>query len=640
MPTFRKLIGVSAIAAIAVASVNSAASAQPGSETDRPSATAIETTEDAMRNDAAPSVLQEIKPSELNLSEGQGELPTASSRLDWVQQSPTSLEIETTVSETELSETEIADTSSTVSETEIADAPPAVSESELSEAQLAATENTLQTLLDDHSEELAETDIVWLTRLQHALAANPTTAPLPKQLISPHIAQTTIEDIAPVYLDPSPNPLLFPTDPAEVRIEGTQPLTLEQAIDLARRNNVDLQRTKVELERSQTQLREALATRLPSITFQSQLQRSQSASSEITARSGTQTINGDSPQTSLSGTVEIRYDLITSGLRSANIRAAEKQVKISTLQVEVIEEQIRLNVAEQYYNLQQSKEQLRIRQQALVQAERSLKDAQALERAGVGTRFAVLQAQVQVANEQQRLTEAIASLRTARRTLAQIMNMPQTIDVSAADPVEIVGRWQLPLDDSIVLAYKNRAELEQRLNERDLNEFQRTAILAGLKPQVSLFANYNVLELTFDEPLVPQGAGDGYSLGAQLNWTLYDGGRLRAQAEREEADVAIAEQQFTSDRNQIRLDVENAYFQLVSSFDNIQTSIVGLAQAQEALRLARLRFQAGVGTQTDVINSETDLTQAQFNQVQAILGYNIAVARLQRAISNVSNAAR
>ncbi|MDJ1170454.1 TolC family protein [Roseofilum sp. BLCC_M154] len=498
------------------------------------------------------------------------------------------------------------------------------------------TEQTLNSLVNEHSQDLSPEDKAWVSRLQAALTSDPSQNPLPETLVSPHVAQSVSDQLAPLYLDPSPNPLLFPTTPSEVAIEGTQPLTLKQAIDLARRNNIELQQSKLQLERSQAQLRQALAAKLPTLNFQGDLQRSQSGSSEISARN-TDTSLGDpdSPRNSLTGTVELRYDLLTSGLRSANITAAEKQVQINALQVEVIEEQIRLDVAEQYYRLQAAAEQLRIRQQSLRQAEQSLKDAQALESAGVGTRFAVLQAQVQVANEQQRLTEAIADLRTARRTLAQILNMPQTLDVSAADPVEIVGRWQLSLDDSIILAYKNRAELEQRLIERELNEAQRDARLAGLKPQVALFANYNALKLSFDDPLLSQGTGDGYTLGAQLNWTLYDGGRIRAQADLEETEIELAEQQFADNRNRIRLEVEDAYFQLVSSFDNIQTSIVGLAQAEEALRLARLRFQAGVGTQTDVINSETDLTQAQFNQVQAILGYNVAVSRLQRAISNL-----
>jgi OMF family outer membrane factor len=216
------------------------------------------------------------------------------------------------------------------------------------------------------------------------------------------------------------------------------------------------------------------------------------------------------------------------------------------------------------------------------------------------------------------------------------LSLPQFIDVSAADPVEIAGTWNIPLDQSIILAFQPRAELETQLATRELNQQQRLARLATLGPQISLFANYDVLKLTSDDNLAAQGAGDGYSLGARVTWNLFDGGQAKARAAQEEAETAIAETTFADQRNEIRLQVEQSYFELISSFDNIGTASAALEQAKEALRLARLRFQAGVGTQTDVINSETDLTQAEFNRVQAVLGYNRGLANLQRAISNIS----
>jgi outer membrane protein TolC len=66
----------------------------------------------------------------------------------------------------------------------------------------------------------------------------------------------------------------------------------------------------------------------------------------------------------------------------------------------------------------------------------------------------------------------------------------------------------------------------------------------------------------------------------------------------------------------------------------VQTSSVALNQAREALNLARLRFQAGVGTQTEVIAAENDLTRAEGNRVTAILDYNRALANLQRSVTS------
>nr|WP_083866311.1 TolC family protein [Calothrix sp. PCC 6303] len=59
-------------------------------------------------------------------------------------------------------------------------------------------------------------------------------------------------------------------------------------------------------------------------------------------------------------------------------------------------------------------------------------------------------------------------------------------------------------------------------------------------------------------------------------------------------------------------------------------------EAKEALTLARLRFNAGVGTQTDVIASETELTRSEGNRIRAILDYNRALGGLQRAVSGGS----
>jgi OMF family outer membrane factor len=262
-----------------------------------------------------------------------------------------------------------------------------------------------------------------------------------------------------------------------------------------------------------------------------------------------------------------------------------------------------------------------------------LRDAEARERAGVGTRFDVLRARVQLANSEQDLTQSLSQQRIRRRELAQILNITQSVDVSAADEVEIAGLWELSLEESIIQAFQNRAELEQQLVQREINEQQRRAALAALGPQVSLFANYNVIDIFDDD----QGLADGYALGARLQWNLYDGGAAKARAAQEEKNIEIAENRFTSQRNQIRTQVEQAYYNLQSNFRNIQTANIALDQAKESLRLARLRFQAGVGTQTEVLDAETELTRAENNRLQAIVRYNRALASMRRSITNLDD---
>ncbi|MFN6570042.1 TolC family protein [Dendronalium sp. ChiSLP03b] len=478
--------------------------------------------------------------------------------------------------------------------------------------------------------------------------ASPATTPTQPETIAPapngvQLTPTQPGTVTPVpanrvqipeKLNPNPNPLQFPTKPEEVRFQENEPITLAQALELARRNNRNLQVSLLELERAQAALREAQAALLPTLGVSADITRSQSASSQLQLEQQERDTGiptpGDEPSTSFSGQAQLSYDLYTSGRRQASIRQAEEQVRFNELAVETQSEEIRLNVTTDYYDLQQADEQVRIAQSAVENAQASLRDAQALERAGVGTRFDVLRSQVNLANSQQDLTNAVSRQQITRRQLATRISVAQSVNISAADPVQLAGLWNQTLEQSIILAFQNRPELQQQLAQRNINEQQRRQALANLGPQVSLVASYNLLD-QFDDSV---SVTDGYSLAVRASLNLYDGGASRARAAQAKANIAIAETQFGEQRNQIRFQVEQAFSNQQANLENVQTANTALEQAREALRLARLRFQAGVGTQTDVINSENDLTRAEGNRVTAILDYNRALAQLQRSVTS------
>ncbi|WP_224408569.1 TolC family protein [Oscillatoria salina] len=517
----------------------------------------------------------------------------------------------------------------------------------------------------------------------------------------------------PEDLQPSGNPLLFPTRRNEVEIDTLQPITLQQAIELARRNNRELEVARLNLVRARESLQEALATEYPNLSTQVDFTRTESATGQLQIDQqflnidrqieGIQTqqrqvesqlgeVGGqinevteqltnldpqapdfaqqqaqlqqqqaqlqqqqtllqqqqtqleqqatnteasrpirDTTSTSLDARLQLSYNLYTGGRRPAQIKAAEEQVRLNQLEVERVSEQIRFDTTSDYYDLQNADAQVAIAQAAVEEAQQSLADAVLLERAGLGTRFDVLRAEVDLANARQDLTLAISSQLVARRQLVQRLSLAQGVELVAADPIEVAGAWDLGLEETILLAYQNRAELQQQLAQREIDEQQRRIELAAIKPQVSLFANYNVLGVLDDE-LDP---GDGFQLGARLQWTLFDGGAARARAEQEKIDKAIAETNFADRRNLVRFEVERAYYNLLANEENIQTATVAVELAEESLRLARLRFQAGVGTQTDVIAAQSELTTARGNLLRAIIDYNTALAALQRAVSNL-----
>ena len=541
----------------------------------------------------------------------------------------------------------------------------------------------------------------------------------------------------PARLNPSDNPLRYPTRPNEVEIETLQPITLGQAIELALRNNREFQITRLELERANEVLREALAAQYPNLDLSVDVTRADSARSRlgtgttfggITGTPGTGTNGANTPTTPgtgtnsadtpttpgsadglgvadevaptpgaqspltpneiepvplsqevdegtvdgegevagdgadvgadgdvttggatdlsglnlgndtdttsnfLDGSIQLSYNIYTGGLRPAQIRAAERQVRFSELQVEVIAEETRLAVANDYYDLQNADAQVNIERAAVEDATQTLRDAQLLEQAGLGTRFDVLQAEVELANANQALTLATANQRIASRQLAETLSIGPNVGLTTADEIEEAGEWNLSLEESIVLAFQNRAELEQFLLQREIDRQQREIALAAIRPQLSVFAAYNLVEDLGD---ADTGFEDGYSVGASIQWRLYDGGAARARAEQSETDTNIDELQFANQRNQVRLQVEDAFFSLDANRENIRTSEQAVDLAEESLRLARLRFQAGVGTQTEVIDAQTALTEARGNFLTAIIDFNRSLNQLQRAVSNL-----
>jgi OMF family outer membrane factor len=430
------------------------------------------------------------------------------------------------------------------------------------------------------------------------------------------------------YLNPSANPLLFPTRPEEVQIDITQPITLEQAIELALRNNQDLQEVRLTLERSLLELREAEAGWYPNLALDLGLTNSDSAGAQLGAALGGQQ---DTQTTTFNGLLDLSYDLYTGGSRTADVRRAKRQVRFNELDVERITEQTRFVATRDYLNLQNAGAQVNIEQAAVEDATQTLRDARLLEQAGLGTRFDVLQAEVELANAQQRLTRAEADQQTASRQLAQTLSLGPQVGISARDEIQEAGTWNLTLEESIVLAFKNRAELEQNLLQQEINEQLRQIDLSEIRPQLSAFVSYDFTDDFEDEVAIT----DGYSFGARVRWRIFDGGAAVAKAQQRERDIEINQTQFANQRNQIRLEVEQAYFDLQANQNNIKTAQVAITQAEESLRLARLRFQAGVGTQTDVINAQTALTTARGDLLTAVIDYNRSLNQLQRAITNL-----
>jgi outer membrane protein TolC len=144
------------------------------------------------------------------------------------------------------------------------------------------------------------------------------------------------------------------------------------------------------------------------------------------------------------------------------------------------------------------------------------------------------------------------------------------------------------------------------------------------------FGGYQFRSPTFTDDLTAQL--HGWEAGVSMSWSPWDGGATRgkiieAEARHERSIVDIQDEQ-----RQIELEVRTAFSQFVQAQEVLESQKKVQEQAEEALRLAEARMHAGTGTQLDVLNAQTSLTDARTTQVQALHDFSVARSRLLRAI--------
>ncbi|MEO0802865.1 MAG: TolC family protein [Cyanobacteria bacterium J06642_2] len=415
--------------------------------------------------------------------------------------------------------------------------------------------------------------------------------------------------------------LEVPQSPLQIRISATRRLSLDDALQLALDNNPDIDLARLAVESAFEAVREARAEYTPQVDIPLQYQIDRNSlpltSSDFLALS-----------------LRASYSFFTGGAREARNRVADANLDIARTQLDQTTQVVRLNVAETYYNLQRADAQVQIAEAAVENSEANLRDTEAQFRAGIGTRFEVLQAETELATDRQDLLRAQNDQQLARRLLAELLNFENPTDALAVDEIQPTQAWEKSLEDTILEAFQKREELEIQRDAFESARQQAQLALSGRRPQIDGVVTYDVRN-DFNDVSAGVGFVDGYTIGINMTWLILDGGATEARAKQADVDALTAIRTFERDRNAIRRDVEDAFLSLNSNREQIEVAKLAVSTARESLRLARLRFQAGVGTQTDVINQQTALTEARANLADAVIGYNLSIVQLERAVSNL-----
>jgi outer membrane protein TolC len=411
----------------------------------------------------------------------------------------------------------------------------------------------------------------------------------------------------------------------------TRPLSLADCLNIALSQNATILKAGNDLEASQGIVVQTRAIALPQLQATGQYKDTDPNAIENFPGAGS------TPDQNWNAGLQIVQSIYQGGKLTAAVRAAKvtKEQALAQYQATLADTLLAVRLA--YYDILLAAEQITVNEASVNLLQKELDDQQRRYDAGTVPHFNVLRAKVSVANARPPLIQAQNNYRIAKNNLSNLLgyDLPRevwdNIPLNLTDTLDAVP-YEINLSDALQEALAKRPELVALRKTEELQKLNITNAKAGYKPNLQLFAGYNWFNAQFTPPVEIDHDINGWNAGAQMSWDIFDGmlthGKvIQAKALYEKSKTAVDEE----GRN-IELEVRTTYSDFLEAQEVLESQKTVQAEAEESLREANARADAGTGTQLDVLDAENSLTQARSTQVQALHDYDAARARFERAI--------
>jgi len=354
----------------------------------------------------------------------------------------------------------------------------------------------------------------------------------------------------------------------------------------------------------------------------------------LAARSSTpSTINTQTSDVSYSINV-LGTQLIFNGTTWPSIRGTFFQRDSAYFAFRNILDQLLATVKTQFYQIVVNRELIKVQEQSVQLLQSQLQDQQNRFEAGTVPRFNVLQAEVAYYNQLPLLITAQNNYRISKLTLAKTLGLDFQPRRGENPLLEVIGEMPyvprtIALADAIELGKQRRPFLKQAranvLNQRQqlraaTGQWLPTITTTGGGEWISSPTNSSWHDIS-----------KGWIAQVQGSLPIWDSGQIYGQVKQQRALLSEAELTYEDDARQVELEVQTAYSNLLQNQELIKSQEKNVGLAEEALRLAKARLDAGAGVQLDVLNAQVQLLTAQSTQLQALFGYNSSLAEFDRA---------
>src|SRR5882724_7710809 len=326
--------------------------------------------------------------------------------------------------------------------------------------------------------------------------------------------------------------------------------------------------------------------------------------------------------------------LIFNGTSYNQIRGTFFQRDSAYFSFRNILDQLLATVKTQFYQVVVNRELIKVQEQSVHLLESQLKDQQNRFEAGTVPRFNVLQAEVALYNQIPQLITAQNNYRISKITLAKTLGLDFQPGRGENPPLDVIGEMPynprtIALASAIEMGKQRRPFLKQaRANV--LNQLQQVRATAGqYLPTVTATGGGEWVSSPINSSW--HDISKGWIATVQGSMPIWDSGAIAGQVIQQRALLSESKNTYDDDVRQVELEVQTAYSNLQQNQELIKSQEKNVEQAEEALRLAKARLDAGAGVQLDVLNAQVQLLTAQSTRLQALFGYNSSLAEFDRA---------
>ncbi|MBZ5701622.1 MAG: TolC family protein [Acidobacteriia bacterium] len=424
---------------------------------------------------------------------------------------------------------------------------------------------------------------------------------------------------APAAAPVAPNPAAQP--PAGAPAAAPLRLSLQEALELARKNSVQFQAAVTDSALAHEDRMQARDALLPTASYNLQALYSPASGTP----SGVRFIAANAVHEYLSqGNVHQVLDLATfAGFRRASAAAAAARAR-----KEIASRGLVVTVVQGYYAVAAAQQKLEAARKAAEEGERFLTLTQNLERGGEVAHYDVMKAELQTQDRRRQLQEAQLALLNARLDLAVLLfpdfndNFEVADDLHAAVPLPTLAEVQQ-------LAARDNPDVRAALASAQAAGHDVTGARAGYLPSLSFDYFYGIDAAQF---AVKDPAGNsnlGSAATATLTLPLWNWGATQSRIKQAELRRTQAQRELSLAQRKLLAEIRSLYAEAETALNELGGLNRSAVLAGDTLQLTMLRYKGGEATVLEVVDAQSTYSQANFAYQDGAVRYRVALANLQ-----------